>query len=219
MTRQLRAVVHSGSAPKRLAVISVDSLEPAALSVAILAGRLAVFEGKRVMVVDLSPGRVLGELLGVSTPETRVMFVKGAWVPMLVAVANDDDPMGVTTIELPQQDNGPDDTPGPSWTSPEVVLVFSSMDLGIGANHLATVADEATVVVTAGRSSAAEIRSTAELIRSAGLNLRGGILVGADKNDESVGLVKTGKDASVTDGLDVIIESPPFASASAAEHH
>jgi hypothetical protein len=75
------------------------------------------------------------------------------------------------------------------------------------------------VVVTAGRSSAAEIRSTGELVRAAGLNLRGGILVGADKNDESVGLFKTGKEASVTEGLDVLIESPPFASASAAEHH
>ena len=96
MTRQLRAAVHSGPAPKRLAVVSVDSLEPAALSVAILAGRLAVFEGKRVMVVDLSPGRVLGELLGVSQPETRIMFVKGAWVPMLVAVPRDDDPLVMT---------------------------------------------------------------------------------------------------------------------------
>ena len=211
-------MVHSESEPKRLAVISVDSLEPAALSVAILAGRLAVFEGKRVMVVDMSPGRVLGELLGVSTPETRIMFVKGAWVPMLVAVASDDDPMGMTTIELPQQEID-SDNPGPSWTSPEVVLVFCSMDLGIGANHLATVADEATVVVTAGRSSAAEIRSTGELIRAAGLNLRGGILVGADKNDESVGLFKSSKDDRVTDGLDVIIESPPFASAHAGEHH
>lgn len=220
MTRHLRAAVHSGSSPKRLAVISVDSLEPAALSVAILAGRLAVFEGKRVMVVDLSPGRVLGELLGVSKPETRIMFVKGAWVPMLVAVPKDDDPMEMTTIELPKAENDSDDTPGHTWTSPEVVLVFSSLDLGIGASHLATIADEATVVITAGRSSAAEIRSTAELINAAGLDLRGAILVGADKNDESVGLVKTsGKGKRVTDGFDALIDSPPYVSASAAEHH
>ncbi len=71
MSRQLRSVVQAGPSPKRLAVVSLDSLEASALSLAILAGRLAVFEGSRVMVVDLSPGRILGELLGVTKPETR----------------------------------------------------------------------------------------------------------------------------------------------------
>lgn len=91
MSRQLRSVVQAGPSPKRLAVISVDSLEASALSLAILAGRLAVFEGSRVMVVDLSPGRVLGELLGVTESETRIVFVKGAWVPVLVSVPPEDD--------------------------------------------------------------------------------------------------------------------------------
>jgi capsular polysaccharide biosynthesis protein len=219
MCRQLRADVHSGPAPKRLAVISVESLEPSALSVAILAGRLAVFEGKRVMVMDLSPGRVLGELLGVSEPETRIMFVKGAWVPMLVAVPHDDDPIEMTSIELPETGSETDGAPGPTWTSPEVVLVLSTLELGIGASHLARVADEAVVVVTAGRSSAAEIRSTAELIRAAGLTVRGAILVGADRNDESVGLIRNSKHAgNVPDGIDGLMETP-FVSYTAAEHH
>jgi capsular polysaccharide biosynthesis protein len=220
MCRQLRADVHSGPAPKRLAVISVDTLEPSALSVAILAGRLAVFEGKRVMVMDLSPGRVLGELLGVSEPETRIMFVKGAWVPMLVSVPHDDDPIEMASIELPETDGETDGAPGPTWTSPEVVLVLSTLELGIGATHLARVADEAVVVVTAGRSSAAEIRSTAELIRAAGLTVRGAILVGADKNDESVGVIRTSKHAgNVPDGIDGFMETPPFVSYTAAERH
>ena len=201
-------------------MISVDSLEPSALSVAILAGRLAVFEGKRVMVVDLSPGRVLGELLGVSEPETRIMFVKGAWVPMLVSVPQDDDPIEMASIELPETDGETDGAPGPTWTSPEVVLVLSTLDLGIGATHLARVADEAVVVVTAGRSSAAEIRSTAELIRAAGLTVRGAILVGADRNDESVGVIRTSKHAgNVPDGIEGFMETPPFVSYTAAEHH
>ncbi len=91
MSRRLRSVVQAGPSPKRLAVVSVDSLEASALSLAILAGRLAVFEGSRVMVVDLSPGRVLGELLGVTKSETRIVFVKGAWVPVLVSVPPEDD--------------------------------------------------------------------------------------------------------------------------------
>ena len=98
--------------------------------------------------------------------------------------------------------------------------MLSTLDLGIGASHLASVADEAIVVVTAGRSNAAEIRSTAEVIRDAGLTVRGATLVGADYNDDSLGLLSSAKKKrGVPDGLDELIDSPPYASASAAEHH
>jgi capsular polysaccharide biosynthesis protein len=215
MTRHLRTVVHSGTQPKRLAIIPIDSLEPSALSVAILAGRLAVFEGKRVMVVDLSPDRVLGELLGVSEHETRIMFVKGAWVPMLVAVPPGDEPVEMSTIEPPASDSDADGNPDTAWTSPQVVLVLSTLDLGLGASHLASVADEAIIIVTAGRSNAVEIRSTADVIRAAGLTVRGAILVGSDNNDDSTGIMPNGRHAGDSpDGGDELVESPPFASAS-----
>lgn len=187
MSRYLRSVVHSVGAPKQLAVVSIDSLEPSALSIAILAGRLAVFEGQRVMVVDLSPGRILGELLGVAEPETRIVFVKGAWVPVLVAVPSQDDPV----IELPEQGIDVDGMPGNAWTSPEVVLALTTLDPSTGARHLRTVADEAVLVVTAGRSNAIQVRAAAEMLSAAGLNVRSIILVGADRNDDSLGLVQT----------------------------
>jgi capsular polysaccharide biosynthesis protein len=185
MARYLRGIVHTGATPKRLAIVSVESLEPSALSLAILAGRLAVFEGKRVMVTDMSPGRILGELLGVSKPETRIVFVKGAWVPVLVSVPPEDDP----TVEMPPPELDAEALPGQQWSSPHVVLVLSTVDPATGAGHLSQMADEAIVVATAGRSNATAIRSTTELLRAAGLNVRSAILVGTDRNDDTLGLV------------------------------
>lgn len=204
VSRYLRSVVHSMTGSKKLAVVSVDSLEPAALSLAILAGRLAVFEGQRVMVMDLSPDRILGELLGVAEPETRIVFVKGAWVPVLVSVPSQDDPV----IELPEQGIDVDGMPGNAWTSPEVVLVLSTLDPGTGASHLRTVADEAVLVVTAGRSNAIQIRAAAEMLRAAGVKVRSTILVGADKNDDSLGLIGDDRTpAHVAVGVDELIET------------
>jgi len=186
MARYLRSVVHAVPSSKKLALVSVDSLEPSALSLAILAGRLAVFEGQRVMVMDLSPRRILGELLGVSEPETRIVFVKGAWVPVLVSVPAENDPV----VELPQQGIDLDGMPGTAWTTPEVVLVLATLDPGIGAGHLRPVVDEAVLVVTAGRSNAAQVRAAAEMLRAAGVRVRSAILVGADYNDDSLGLAR-----------------------------
>jgi hypothetical protein len=56
---------------------------------------------------------------------------------------------------------------------------------------LATWATEAVVVVTAGRSSWEKIHGIAELVRLSGTRLVSAVLVGADKSDESTGLVPT----------------------------
>jgi capsular polysaccharide biosynthesis protein len=213
MARYLRGVVHTGATPKRLAIVSVESLEPSALSLAILAGRLAVFEGKRVMVTDMSPGRILGGLLGVSKPETRIVFVKGAWVPVLVSVPPEDDP----TVEMPPPELDADALPGQQWSSPHVVLVLATVDPATGAGHLTQMADEAIVVATAGRSNATEIRSTSELIRSAGVKVRSAILVGTDRNDDTLGLLGGSDDPGpLPDDFDQLIGTE-FISAGATE--
>jgi hypothetical protein len=213
MARYMRGIVHSGPTPKRLAIVSVESLEPSALSLAILAGRLAVFEGKRVMVTDMSPGRVLGELLGVSKPETRIVFVKGAWVPVLVSVPPEDDP----TVEMPPPELDAEALPGQQWSSPHVVLVLTTVDPATGAGHLTQIADEAIVVATAGRSNATSIRSVSELLRSAGVKVRSAILVGTDRNDDTLGLVGASSDTGpLPEDFDDLIGSD-FISAGATE--
>lgn len=212
ISRYLRAITNAGPQPKTMAVVSLDTLEPAALSMAILAGRLAVFEGKRVMVMDLSPGRVLGELLGVSRPDTRIVFVKGAWVPVLVSVPPEDDPV----VELPTgvEVDGVEDQ---SWSSPEVVLVLTTIDPGVGAGHLRPVVDEAVLVATAGRSNAAQVRTTSEMLRAAGVDLRSVVVVGADQNDDSLGLFAPDpSETRLPVGFSDLVEAP-MASAGATE--
>jgi hypothetical protein len=73
----------------------------------------------------------------------------------------------------------------------DLLLTLAVLDPSLGADHLASWARGAVVVVTAGRSSAARIRAVSEMIRLSGTSLVSGVLIGADKTDESLGL--TGK--------------------------
>ena len=46
------------------------------------------------------------------------------------------------------------------------------------------------VTVTAGRSSAQAVNAAAALLRAAGITIRAGVLIGADAQDESIGLLQ-----------------------------
>lgn len=63
------------------------------------------------------------------------------------------------------------------------------LDFDAGADELAERCDRAVLVVTAGRSSAEQLRTTAELLRAAGIELVFALLIGTDRTDESSGLV------------------------------
>jgi hypothetical protein len=117
-------------------------------------------------------------------------------------VPSQDDPV----IELPEQGVDVDGMPGNAWTSPEVVLALTTLDPSTGAGHLRAVADEAVLVVTAGRSNAIQVRAATEMLRAAGLNVRSTIMVGADRNDDSLGLVRTDhrNDGHVTRADDLV---------------
>jgi hypothetical protein len=69
------------------------------------------------------------------------------------------------------------------------VLVLTRVDPGRGAWHLRW-AKQAVVSVTAGCSSAQRVSSTAVLLRAAGITIRSGVLIGADAEDESIGLLQ-----------------------------
>jgi hypothetical protein len=71
------------------------------------------------------------------------------------------------------------------------VLSLATVDPAVGAEHLATWATNATVVMTAGGSGLTSIHAIGELIRIAGLRLPYGILVRADKADESFGFARS----------------------------
>ena len=71
------------------------------------------------------------------------------------------------------------------------MLTLAVLDPSLGGEHLVGWARAAVVVVTAGKSSAARIRAVSEMIRLSGTSLLSGVLIGADKSDESLGLTLT----------------------------
>ena len=71
----------------------------------------------------------------------------------------------------------------------DLLLILATLDPASGGDHLVTWASSAAAVVTAGRSSSTRIRAVGEMIRIAGLRLASVVLIGADKSDESLGLV------------------------------
>ena len=58
------------------------------------------------------------------------------------------------------------------------------------ARGICSWAKQAIVTVTAGRSSAQRVSSTAVLLREAGITIRSGVLIGADAQDDSIGLLQ-----------------------------
>jgi hypothetical protein len=87
--------------------------------------------------------------------------------------------------------------------SANLLLTLLSLDPGVGADHLNGWADGAVTVVTAGRSSWTKIHAAGEMIRLAGTRLVSGVLVGADKHDDSLGVIPiplgTGRDVEAGD--------------------
>lgn len=68
-----------------------------------------------------------------------------------------------------------------------VGLDLHPVDLDAGAEELAERADRVVLVVTAGRSSAEQLRTTADLLRAAGIEIVFAVLIGTDRTDESFG--------------------------------
>ena len=70
----------------------------------------------------------------------------------------------------------------------DVILVLATLDPAKGAEHLREWAANAVAFVTAGRSSVTKLEAHATMIRSASLHLRSVILIGPDRDDDSLGI-------------------------------
>jgi uncharacterized protein involved in exopolysaccharide biosynthesis len=169
--RRLRA--NLDSAPGwSLATFAVAAERVAALATARLAASL-VSEGRTVVVLDMAEGRPIGRLhrLKADGPQVHRVDVHGR--PLTVVVAPDDPAQGVGPL-----DRGPLD----------IVLVLASVDPAFGVEHVATWASDAVVIVTAGKATYAGLDGAGRMMRQAGIAVRSAILVGADRDDDSVGL-------------------------------
>lgn len=195
--QQLRTNVLWNDAPKpALAVVGVDNVDHTALIVASLATSFAE-EGWRVLVADLSGDRALGVALGKKESGTYVSRPSDAFVRFTLYVPESEvygvsDPQRVDAHHSPVDDEELD----AAWADADVVLTLATLSPALGAEHLKPWSSRAVAVVTAGKSTATELRSVSELVRLAGLRLDSALVLRTDRTDVSVGVTNVTPTAS-----------------------
>ena len=183
-----RAIPEPHRGPASLAVVAVDNAPCAARALASLALALA-HQGKKVVVADLSGNRPAARLLGATQPGVSSVSPNG--VPLLVAIPDRDDSapigprVGATSVT---EDARSTDELITACATADYLLTLATLDPAAGGDHLASWASDAVAIVTAGRSSATKIHAVSEMIRLAGMRLTFAVLLGADKDDESLGV-------------------------------
>ncbi len=178
--------------PAALAVVTVDNAQVVARAVAALAVSRAS-QGKQVVVADLSNGACVARLLGVKSPGVRAVSSKGG-TDLVVAVPDRDDvaPVGPLSNDTSQAEPAQaSQALTAAYASADLLLTLATLDPASGGEHLTTWATDVVAVITAGRSSAARINAVGEMIRLAGTRLVSVVLIGADKSDESLGVIGT----------------------------
>jgi hypothetical protein len=143
-----------------------------------------------VVVADLCSGAPVAKLLRAT--EVGVQSVSAEGTSLVVAVPERDDlaPLGPLDYgPVPAERSDFTKAVADACASADLVLTLATVDPMLGGEHLVTWATDAVVVVTAGRSSWEKIHGVAELIRLSGTRLVSAVLVGADKADESIGIV------------------------------
>jgi hypothetical protein len=184
----LRSAVADGSTA--LAVVPVDNAPAVASSVAALAIACAQ-EGRRVVLADLSAGHPAARLLGAAEPGIHEISTDGAALTVAVPERYDVVPVGPIRPLVPSwQHRQANKEVAAACASADLLLSTVTLDPSLGGDHLATWSTDVVVIVTAGRSVAAKIRATGEMIKLAGTRLTSAVLFDADRSDESLGVVR-----------------------------
>lgn len=205
--RHLADTIRWSDTPKpALSIVSVDDPDAGALVISALALRVAE-EGKQVLVADLSGGS-LDATLGVSAPGTHPSRLNGDGVRIAVHVPDPKAGPAEGLLTRPREASAAqDETLAATWASADVVLVLATLTPAIGAEHLRTWSPRAVALITAGRCTAAGLRSVGEMLRLAGIGLVSSIVLRGDRTDESVGSGDDEATASRT-GTDVEMIGP-----------
>jgi capsular polysaccharide biosynthesis protein len=183
----LGAVLPPGSGGAiALAVVAVDDVDVAALSVASLAVSCAN-EGKRVVLADLCRGARAARLIGVRDPGVHPVDVNGARLVAVVPGAGSAASVGPLPGSLASSEP-PAAELATACAGADLVLTLAQLDPSLGGELLATWASDVVLTVTTGRSSWTTIHAAGEMVRNAGLRLVSTLLVASDKSDESLGV-------------------------------
>lgn len=183
-----RAMPGSSHGPVSFAVVAVDNAPTVAEAVASLAVSYA-HENKQVVLADVSDDADLARLLGVRDACIHAVGWNGANL-VVVLPERGEAPVGpVLSGAAPAVPTPADEALVTACSSADFVLILATLDPAFGGDYLGTWATSAVAVVTAGLSSAERVHGIGEMIRLAGTRLDSVVLIGADKSDESLGVV------------------------------
>ncbi|HEX6519249.1 MAG TPA: hypothetical protein VF070_04430, partial [Streptosporangiaceae bacterium] len=172
-----------------LAVVAVDDVRLPATCLASLAVTCAA-QGKQVIVADLCDGAPVAGLLSATDPGVRTVNVRDTTVTVAVPPRDDVAPIGpLDRVPVRLQRSSFGTEVAAACASANLLLTLVVLDPAIGGEHLATWSGHAVAVVTAGWSSWTKIHGVGEMIRLSGTRLISGVLIGADKTDDSLGMV------------------------------
>lgn len=184
----LRRAVPAGTrGPASLAVVSVGDSRLPAECLARVALDLAR-DGGNVVVADLSPGAGTAKLLGTPGPGVAEVTPDGVRLTVAVPEPGEVAPAGPFAQGPVLGPRSPFSREvGEACARAHLVLTHAVLDPASGGEHLATWAEDAVVMVTAGKSSWATIHGTGEMVRLSGMRLHSAVVTGADVTDGSLG--------------------------------
>ena len=179
----------SSRGPASFAVVAVDDTQTAAQAVASLAVSYAS-ENKQVIVADLSSDAGLARRLGVRDSGIHRVSQGGASLVVVLPERGEVAPVGPVPFGASPAVPAPaDEALVAACSSADLLLILATLDPAFGGDYLGTWATNAVAVVTAGECSAEKIHAVGEMVRLAGTRLDSVVLIGADKNDESLGIM------------------------------
>jgi capsular polysaccharide biosynthesis protein len=187
-----KTVPGSFRGPASFAVVAVDDAQTVAQAVAALAASYAS-ENKQVVAADLSGDADLAQLLRVRDAGIHPVSWDGANFVLVLPEHAEVGPAGPLPFGASPAMPGPAEDLVTACSSADVLLVLATLDPAFGGDYLRTWATNAVAVVTAGESSVEQVHSVGEMIRLAGTRLHSVVLIGADKSDESLGVVDPGE--------------------------
>ena len=161
----------------RLAVVCIDNADEVRFAVATAATNLAA-DGCSVALLDLTKEGRLG-------PKVVSTMAGSSASPVVLR------PHGIPTLASSAADfhvGGDHAEKAPSLSGTDVILVLADLDPSVGADYLVTWTDRVMIAVTSGRSSAEMVQTAADLVRTAGLELRIAALLHTERMDNSSGI-------------------------------
>lgn len=171
-----------------LAVVAVDNAHEIAPALVILA-ELCAEESTRLLVADLVPGAPVAKSLGVGGAGVQKVRSGGASMVVVTPQQADLTPSGPlsSAVAAGALAAAPSEALVAAAKNADLLVAIAELDPAVGGEHLSTWAEAAVAVFTAGKTRATRAYAVGEMLRLSGIRAISGIVVGADKTDQTLG--------------------------------